>query len=435
MRRHRNHLEVRQPELGRRLRSRRLERGLSQEALAGDAMTASYISLIERGRRVPTLDVVIRLARLLDTTLPDLVGHQVQGLTPAVTGGPSAFDTRLQIRHLTADGELDSIRGALAERLAAARAQQDDEAALDVGLALREVLLAGGTLAERLALLEELAALPPVQQAPAVRLSLTVERASVLRELGRVGDARKAAQAATNMLTEPPEPSTPDRVRTLGVLTSVLSELGELDRVEEIIADMLAAATATEQPGVLGRAHWVASMALSRMGRPDAAYDHLALARDALVYETMPVRDLLRFCRFAASILIDADRDLDQARQWIETAEATAEMTGLAAEKYAARRERARYELAAGDPQVAAELFGELVDGSAASDAEVVGSDQVVALAGLGEALARSGQVAEAIAQLRRAAEEYEENGNYRKATETWRRIDRLHEPPGAGPG
>ncbi|HLT91490.1 MAG TPA: helix-turn-helix transcriptional regulator [Woeseiaceae bacterium] len=52
---------------GELVRKRRLSAGISQEALAAAAEChPTYISLLENGRRNPSLDTMIRLARALD---------------------------------------------------------------------------------------------------------------------------------------------------------------------------------------------------------------------------------------------------------------------------------------------------------------------------------------------------------------------------------
>ncbi len=59
---------------GRQVRRLRLERGLSQEALADAAgLHRTYVSGIERGLRNPTLTIVARLAIALDLAPADLL--------------------------------------------------------------------------------------------------------------------------------------------------------------------------------------------------------------------------------------------------------------------------------------------------------------------------------------------------------------------------
>ncbi|MCY4060812.1 MAG: helix-turn-helix transcriptional regulator [Chloroflexi bacterium] len=59
---------------GSAVKTRRLQLGLSQEALAFQAgLHRTYISDLERGRKGPSLRVVLRIAFALDMTAPDLV--------------------------------------------------------------------------------------------------------------------------------------------------------------------------------------------------------------------------------------------------------------------------------------------------------------------------------------------------------------------------
>ncbi len=60
---------------GRVLREVRLKRGLSQRALADRCESnIPYISELERGLKVPTLTMILRLAAALDCRVRDLVG-------------------------------------------------------------------------------------------------------------------------------------------------------------------------------------------------------------------------------------------------------------------------------------------------------------------------------------------------------------------------
>lgn len=60
--------------VGKNVRRARLERGMTQEQLALDAsLDLTYIGGIERGRRNPSLLVMVRIAIALDTTPAALV--------------------------------------------------------------------------------------------------------------------------------------------------------------------------------------------------------------------------------------------------------------------------------------------------------------------------------------------------------------------------
>jgi transcriptional regulator with XRE-family HTH domain len=58
------------------IRRRREAAGLSQEALAARVhLRRTYISLLERGRRMPSILVVQQLAAALNTTMASVMGE------------------------------------------------------------------------------------------------------------------------------------------------------------------------------------------------------------------------------------------------------------------------------------------------------------------------------------------------------------------------
>jgi transcriptional regulator with XRE-family HTH domain len=69
-------VEPLQRKFGEVVRRRRQAAGLSQEALADRAgLHRTYISLLERGQRAPSILVVQQLAKALDTTMASLVAE------------------------------------------------------------------------------------------------------------------------------------------------------------------------------------------------------------------------------------------------------------------------------------------------------------------------------------------------------------------------
>lgn len=62
--------------LGQEIKARRLELGLTQEDLATDiGIDRPFVSLMEVGRKQPSLSVLFRVALGLDLTLADLAGR------------------------------------------------------------------------------------------------------------------------------------------------------------------------------------------------------------------------------------------------------------------------------------------------------------------------------------------------------------------------
>jgi transcriptional regulator with XRE-family HTH domain len=65
-----------QREFGRLIRRRREAAGLTQETLADEAgLHRTYISLLERGQRAPTIEVLRRLAKAFKTTMTAIIAE------------------------------------------------------------------------------------------------------------------------------------------------------------------------------------------------------------------------------------------------------------------------------------------------------------------------------------------------------------------------
>lgn len=62
--------------LGKELRKAREKAGLTQEELAFKArIHRTYVSLLERGRKSPTLDALLRICKALDTSASRLIAR------------------------------------------------------------------------------------------------------------------------------------------------------------------------------------------------------------------------------------------------------------------------------------------------------------------------------------------------------------------------
>ena len=76
--------------VGRRIRSLRKQRNLSQQALAdASGLSRNTLSLLERGQTSPTVSTLKRLAISLDVEIDSFYGHdgfliEVDGITKAV---------------------------------------------------------------------------------------------------------------------------------------------------------------------------------------------------------------------------------------------------------------------------------------------------------------------------------------------------------------
>lgn len=76
-------MDTLQQQFGNLIRRRRKAVGLGQEGLADKAtLHRTHVSLIERGKRMPSLLVIKKLAAALDTTMADLMRELEQPASP-----------------------------------------------------------------------------------------------------------------------------------------------------------------------------------------------------------------------------------------------------------------------------------------------------------------------------------------------------------------
>lgn len=420
-----NILDVSQPEFGQRLRQLRQERRMSQRVLAGDQVTASYISLLEAGHRVPTLNVAVALARRLDTSLDELLGVDAHLLISSSQPPNSPLLAQVHANDANDIGDHDQARILLEEAIRQARRDGNQQQIVLLGMNLQDVLHAMNDHAARLELLDDMLSLPVVKGSAPTEMSLMTTKASALRDAGDLTAAKQATSAALRHTSDPAVAGGTEHVRLLGVLISVLCELRELDQVKPLVAELLELAAKQGRPSIAGRASWVATMAYTLVDEPDEAYRHLRIALDNLAYPSMSLREWLRFCRAVVRTLLDLERDFDIANSWLENAEAATRIINDPKDYVTVKALRARYELLVGNPGKALEIYESLdIDEADFTPLAVaqIRKDQARALRELDRA-------SEAVEVLRHAADLCERGGAYQMAVQLWRQVDELTRP------
>ncbi|MEU9122483.1 helix-turn-helix transcriptional regulator [Streptomyces sp. NPDC048506] len=184
------------PELadtGRRIKELRVSAGMTQHDLAGSEMSSSYISLVERGKRIPSGRALKILAERLGVGVEEIAG----GAEPVETAG--------RVRRLDLVGRLVAARrqweggdaeGALSEFRALAEidpAGRQDDVFTEAQLAIAEILGTLGRADEGAGvLLRMLDGLAPAPYAEA-RLRALIALADLLESAGRVQDGLRYA--------------------------------------------------------------------------------------------------------------------------------------------------------------------------------------------------------------------------------------------------
>jgi transcriptional regulator with XRE-family HTH domain len=411
--------QISQPEFGQRLRRLRTERGLSQRDLAVDAVNPSYISLLESGARVPTLDVVVHLARVLGVELTELA----RDLSLAAGDGADR-DRGAHLVHtlLTGaaidDGDLAGAERRLTESYRAALASGDAARVLTEGLALERVLARRADLPGRYRLLCDLIGVAVPAGIPEALVRVRVDLASAARDVGRLEEAITHAERAMREIEGTGFWHSGEHVRLLAVHVSVLSDAGGGSEVGRAVDQMLDLAERIGAPATTGRAHWAASVALARQADVERSLLHLRKAGEMLADPGTSLRDWAQFSRAAASALMDAGADLAEVTRHMLAARAASAALGNPADATLMASLEVRFALVSGEPGRAVELAGQV------DDAPLSAMERVRFLLAVGRALRRLGRADEAATTLRRAATLAEEASAYRRATQIWREVN-----------
>jgi tetratricopeptide (TPR) repeat protein len=250
--------------VGRRLKEARLTAGMSQRELSFPGCTAVYICRIERGDRVPSLQLLRELARRVGVDEDYLATGSVR--VDEVDGLVEA-DVALRLDQLElAEHLYTQMLGASTDRIRRAR----------VLGGLGEIDLRAGRLDDAVERLEESRGLLGDDLASYTGIVDALARAYALRSEfdEAVGLLEHSLQVAHDRGDEPAE------TRFSILLANALIDIGNLSAANELLGHSLAKATQTVDPILQARLYWSQSRLHSAEGNADAAsrYARMALA-------------------------------------------------------------------------------------------------------------------------------------------------------------
>jgi tetratricopeptide (TPR) repeat protein len=320
--------------VGKRLREARLAAGLSQRALSFPGCTSAYISRIEAGDRVPSLQLIHEFARRLrvspqflatgvdtDETPDELIEAEV-----ALRLGEIAEAARMFGERLDEDPGHPQALAGLGQI-----AFREDDLPRAIGYLEQALDARGGRCLDDVGAVETLAR----------AYALTGELESAVALLGRGVDEAGSAKALVESI----------RLRVL--LANALIDSGDVHRAEQILAETIKNVEELRDPLAVARVYWtqgrlhthhkdpklgaryarraleilertedesyiamayqVVAVAENTAGDPEAALDHLARGRSLFGSAMMP-RDDAMFAIEEARALLGLERTKEAAK-------------------------------------------------------------------------------------------------------------------------
>ena len=394
--------------IGERLSRLRRERGLSQRQLAAPGVTAAYISRIEAGARQPSVKALRMLARRLNVSADYLE-----------TGVDLREDQARELRLAEAElvlrlnDDVETAERHFRALLEEARAGQDSDAATRARIGLAFVASRKGDHYEAMSKLMEAlteGSLSPLAN-PDVYTTLAHAHAAL-------GAPRQAVELLERCLTEVREQAPDDvasEVRYATFLSYALAEVGESDRAQKVIEDVLRRAQTIADPYARVRMYW------SR-GRQGVERDQLAFALTqlrkaiSLLEATEDTLQLGRAHLSCAEIFTEHGRTTE-AVEHLRLAERLLGPSLHVEDLAQLRTEQARQAVRLGDADQAIARAREAL--------ELLGEAQPIqrarALTALGDALSRRGETDAAGGAFSRAAELFESERRHQEAAATCR--------------
>ena len=371
--------------VGQRLRQAREGAGLTQRDLSFEGCTAAYVSRIEAGARVPSLQILHEFAKRL-------------GVTPEylATGRPEGEDVSSELLEAEVALRLGDENRAK-ELYEAARADADSPAALArAQLGLGRLALSRDQIAEGIDLLERAVQSGELSPGDASAAANALGRGYAMQ--GRYDEAFGIFERFLDEARSRADHF--DEVRFSVLLANAYIDHGDYGRAHATLGEVLDVARQTVDPLLRASLYWSQSRAHLSQGEPDRAaeYARLALATLRASEQTLEAARVLQLLAF-----IENDRgNPDAALELVEEGEPIVAAAGETTTAAMFTIERARALSALGDGEEAAGLLlGILPRLSAAAP-----KDAARAYAAVADIFRRHGDTARALELYELAVEE-----------------------------
>ena len=381
--------------VGRRLRQTRIEAGLSQRALAFPGCTPAYISRIEAGQRIPSLQLLRELA--------NRIGVDVEYLARGDEASAAVSDP---LAEAELDLRLGDIEAAEKHFSAVSGAEVSDRQRARALAGLGQIAFGRGDSNSAIEAFEQALELSPRLEGDDPALADSLGRAYAM-----TSQYDRAAALFERRYNEAQQRQ--DLIQTTRfavLLANTLVDSGSFARAEELLGKALAQIADDGDPLTSARLWWTQSRLHTLQNEPTLAERYARLALDTLML-TEHTRYVALARQVLAHIYLDEGR-ADEALEVLEPARATLEASENAYDRGVIRVELARALVEVGRTDEAMPLAETAAD----ELREVSPIDAGRAHDVLAGALRRRGDVDGAIAASQRALTLLPVNDRYRLA-------------------
>jgi tetratricopeptide (TPR) repeat protein len=326
--------------VGRRLREAREAASLTQRGLSFEGCTAAYVSRIEAGARVPSLQILHEFAKRLGVTPEYLATGRADG--EDISSELLEAEVALRLGDEERAGELYE----------SARAEADTSAALArVQLGLGRLAMRRGQIDEGVELLEQAVEAPELAPADASAAANALGRGYVMQS--RFDEAFAIFERFLDEARTRGDHF--DQVRFSVLLANAYIDHGDYARAHAALGEVLDLARRTVDPLLRASLYWSQSRVQLSQGEPDQAaeYARLALATLRSSEQTLEAARALLLLAF-----IENDRGNPQAAlELVDEGEPIVAAAGEGTDAAMFAVERARAMSALGETKEAAELL------------------------------------------------------------------------------
>lgn len=402
-------------ELGQRIRDLRVKLGLSQAHVAEGMLSASYLSLVESGRRTPAAAALAHIAEKLGTD-PE---YLKDGVDASVRTAARLALARAE--RALRDGHHGDAYQTFTDLVDNPGLDDQQSRRARLGRALAEEL--GGHLDAAIDLLDEL--LEEARQAPEVQpwFGATEAIMRCYRELGDVDMAVSIGEGAMRRARDLGLEGSDDYIRLGTNVLGAYIARGDAGRSRQLSHELVAMADRLGSPQARGGVYWNASLVAEERGDLAQA-ESLADRALALFGEGDDARNLARLRITRAWLLLKGpDPKPEKALEILDTTRPQIETHGSTVDMFYLEHRRAAAVYVRGDVEDAEKMLVKLIENAGPHPFQEVAAARML----LAAIHWRLGDHDEALAEAQRAAADLDGATTSRRASTAWMDLGTLY--------